>query len=227
MHYYQHHIGDFIRDTSRLTDAQCMAYLRMIWLYYDTEAPLPDAPPVIAMKIGADVAMVQQILDAFFRLTDDGWRHTRCDAEIAEYRALRERNQTNGKAGGRPRKPSGFPAGSDWQPNGNPTATDTEPSGNPNHKPVTNNHKEKNNGNRGSRLPNDSVLADDWERFCKTERPDLDPLKTFDSFKDYWTAQPSSKGVKLDWFATWRNWVRNTKQATAKQPSQTVERPFI
>jgi hypothetical protein len=35
-------------------------------------------------------------------------------------------------------------------------------------------------------------------------------VKTFDQFKDYWISQAGQKGVKLDWFATWRNWVRST-----------------
>ena len=35
-------------------------------------------------------------------------------------------------------------------------------------------------------------------------------MQTFEKFKDYWISQPGQKGVKLDWFATWRNWVRNT-----------------
>lgn len=30
-------------------------------------------------------------------------------------------------------------------------------------------------------------------------------------FFDYWIAQPGAKGRKLDWSATWRNWVRNEK----------------
>ena len=25
---------------------------------------------------------------------------------------------------------------------------------------------------------------------------------------DYWTAAPGQRGVKLDWNATWRNWMR-------------------
>lgn len=29
-----------------------------------------------------------------------------------------------------------------------------------------------------------------------------------DKFRDYWAAQPGQKGVKTDWPATWRNWVR-------------------
>lgn len=34
-------------------------------------------------------------------------------------------------------------------------------------------------------------------------------------FRDYWLAQPGAKGVKLDWDATWRNWMR---RATERKP---------
>lgn len=33
-----------------------------------------------------------------------------------------------------------------------------------------------------------------------------------DRFRDHWTAQPGSKGTKLDWQATWRNWVRRAAE---------------
>lgn len=33
-------------------------------------------------------------------------------------------------------------------------------------------------------------------------------------FHDYWKAQPGQRGVKLDWDATWRNWIRNAKGPT-------------
>jgi hypothetical protein len=62
----------------------------------------------------------------------------------------------------------------------------------------------------GKRLANDLGLSDEWKEFCVNERPELNPTQTFDKFKDYWIAQAGQKGVKLDWFATWRNWVRNT-----------------
>ena len=69
---------------------------------------------------------------------------------------------------------------------------------------------------RGSRMPADWTPDYVGIQFCKTERPDLDPAKTADRFRDYWIAQPGAKGVKLDWTATWRNWVRN-ESAPAKQ----------
>jgi len=62
----------------------------------------------------------------------------------------------------------------------------------------------------GKRLATDSCLTKEWEDFCVQQRPELHPTKTFDQFKDYWIAQAGQKGVKLDWFATWRNWVRST-----------------
>lgn len=62
----------------------------------------------------------------------------------------------------------------------------------------------------GKRLASDFCLTKEWEEFCQTERPELNAQKTFDQFKDYWIAQAGQKGVKLDWFATWRNWVRST-----------------
>jgi hypothetical protein len=62
----------------------------------------------------------------------------------------------------------------------------------------------------GKRLASDSCLTKEWEDFCVQQRPELHPTKTFDQFKDYWIAQAGQKGVKLDWFATWRNWVRST-----------------
>lgn len=61
---------------------------------------------------------------------------------------------------------------------------------------------------RGSRL-SISELPDDWRAFVASERPDLDPHFCWQKFHDYWVAVPGQKGVKLDWFATWRNFVRS------------------
>ena len=62
----------------------------------------------------------------------------------------------------------------------------------------------------GKRLATDFSFPLEWEQFCKETRPELHPTRIFDQFKDYWISQAGQKGVKLDWFATWRNWVRNT-----------------
>ena len=91
MHYYQHHIGDFVRDTARLTDTQCMAYLRLIWMYYNTEKPLPDDPEGLAFQVGASEQDVRLILKHYFEIDGDLYRHKRCDKGIADYHSKKEK----------------------------------------------------------------------------------------------------------------------------------------
>jgi hypothetical protein len=52
------------------------------------------------------------------------------------------------------------------------------------------------------------------------ECPGLDWRDHTRRFVDYWRAQPGAKGTKLDWVATWRNWMRrahdDTRRATPR-----------
>jgi len=75
--------------------------------------------------------------------------------------------------------------------------------------------KEREKKQRGSRLSQDWFLTKSLGDWATQERPDLDVRQVAEQFKDYWIAQPGQKGVKLDWDATWRNWVRNTKAVKA------------
>lgn len=61
---------------------------------------------------------------------------------------------------------------------------------------------------RGSRLPAD-FPTDAEIAFCRQERPDLDAALLAAKFRDYWLGVPGAKGRKLDWPATWRNFVRS------------------
>lgn len=38
-------------------------------------------------------------------------------------------------------------------------------------------------------------------------------------FRDYWKGRAGSGGVKLDWPATWRNWIRTSAEKLGKTPS--------
>ena len=98
MNYYQHHIGDFIRDTSRLTDSQCMAYLRLLWMYYESEQPLECDIDAIAFRIGANANDVQQIIKHFFFDHDGLWHHARCDKEILAFRNKSEKAKNSANA---------------------------------------------------------------------------------------------------------------------------------
>ena len=100
MHYYQHHIGDFIKDTAFLTNEEVGIYLKLLWLYYDTEEPLPDDLFTLSMKINArdNDALVAGILKMFFVLKDGHWHQSRCEKEISSYKEFISDKSKAGKA---------------------------------------------------------------------------------------------------------------------------------
>jgi hypothetical protein len=73
---------------------------------------------------------------------------------------------------------------------------------------------------QGTRLPADWLPSDADIRFCETERPDLRIDAVAAQFRDYWVAQPGTKGRKTDWPATWRNWVRRQSAQPRASPRQ-------
>ena len=144
---------------------------------------------------------VMTVLNEFFISTEDGFVSPRADKEIQQYKEFAEA----GKRGAAKRWAKAPHEEANSPPNATPIATN-------NHKPITNNQKpivEK--SQRGSRLANDWVLPEEWKAWADKERPDLNAKQVAEQFKDFWCAKPGKDGVKLDWLATWRNWVRNQK----------------
>lgn len=60
---------------------------------------------------------------------------------------------------------------------------------------------------RGTRLTIE-MLPEEWRTWMTTHFPTYDPDLVFEEFLDYWKGVSGAKGVKLDWFATFRNHVR-------------------
>jgi len=137
MHYYQHHIGDFIKATARLSDTQAMGYLRLLWMYYDSEKPLKPDAKVLAFQIGATVEETEMLLESFFWLAENGWHHTRCDKEIEDYRQFLNKKSNAGKASAEQRKNK---SSTDVQHVFNNSSTDVQLT--TNHKPLTTNQEQ-------------------------------------------------------------------------------------
>lgn len=73
---------------------------------------------------------------------------------------------------------------------------------------------------KGSRLPADWVLPEEWRKWAEAERPDLEATSVACSFRDFWIAKPGKEGRKANWEATWRNWIRSQKQGSKKAPTR-------
>ena len=71
---------------------------------------------------------------------------------------------------------------------------------------------------RGSRLAADWQPTPDELRWARDARPDLELTAEVERFRDYWIAKPGKDGTKLDWTATWRNWIRSAR-ASAGRPA--------
>ncbi len=68
---------------------------------------------------------------------------------------------------------------------------------------------------KGSRLPSDFEpdIGFALSEGLSSSQADTEAAK----FRDFWIAKPGAGGVKLDWPATWRNWVR---EAMRRGPQQ-------
>ena len=234
MNYYPFHIGDYLSATRHLSWEEDAAYRRLLDTYYTTEKPLPaDLRAVCRLVLATTETQreaVQVVLEEFFELTDEGWRNSRADAEIAEMQVKQQRQRD--KANKRWQKPaeergtaSALPQhsisdavasdkGAEAMP---PTPTPTPTPETPNGVVAPRKRSAATATDQGTRLPGDWALPDDWRQWCRKERPDLDPESVAAQFRDFWVAKPGKDGRKADWQATWRNWCRGQKPGQGRR----------
>ena len=212
MFYYPHHIGDFTRDTARLSDSQCMAYLRLIWNYYDTEKPLSGSVEKLAFLVGSNVADIALILDHYFVFDGENYHHTRCDKVLTEYSEKSEKAKQSANAR--------------WK-NANAIRTHSERNANAskndaNQEPITKNQepsiKEKsaNAPTAYASLLSDvpSQIVDDWKALRKAKKAPItktvvegainEAAKAGMSLTDFlaeWCSR-GSQGLKAEWLVS-------------------------
>jgi uncharacterized protein YdaU (DUF1376 family) len=209
MHYYKRNLGDYAKKCGRLSMLQHGAYTLLIDSCYDREKfpTLEEAIEWTWASTEAEIEAVKFVLTRFFKLDDDGqYVQDRILAELLDYHAKADINkriaverETKRKEKTTNRAQSVHEAPPNQEPrtiNQEPRTTKTQ---------------------RGTRLPTSFELPDEWIGFCRQERADLDPQTVFAEFLDYWIAQPGQKGVKTDWPATWRNWVRRQTATRSAQ----------
>ena len=155
MHYYQFNIGDYVSHTRHLSPIEDIAYRRLLDTYYQSERPLNSGIAVVARQIGLKEheAEVHEVLQEFFKLTEDGWINTRADKELAHYKGKIEQASRAGKASAERRI--------------NSRLTDVQPTNK--HEPITNKHKPIKNTVASPVGVTDSVWQD-WIKLRKEKR---------------------------------------------------------
>ena len=104
MIWYKFHIGDYLTHTVHLSDAEDLAYRRLLDLYYMSEKEIPLDTESVARKIRLDLDITESVLNEFFERTETGYFNNRCHVEVTKYQHQVENNRQLGKRGGRPSK---------------------------------------------------------------------------------------------------------------------------
>jgi len=145
VNYYRHYLGDYQRDTARLSLLEHGAYRLLLDAYYGEDGPLPaDEAELFLMckaMTAADRAAVRKVAARYFVRDGDKLTNPRADREIALGLKAIDIARNNGKRGGRPvshKEPSGIPAGI---PSGVPSGKAPHPPTANLHYPITTNYK--------------------------------------------------------------------------------------
>jgi uncharacterized protein YdaU (DUF1376 family) len=222
--------GDaYLADTQHLTLEEHGAYFKLLlcaWRTSNCELPADDRRIATMLGISAGKwAKLRPAVIAFWTRTETGWEQKRLSKERKFVEEKRAKNILAAEASwsGKSRK-SNKHGDADAIANAMPLS----PPPSKKEKTLPNGSAKKiDDGDssrpvfRGCRLPSD------W-------KPDELPSNMHpppglveaeaDKFRDYWTAQPGQKGVKLDWQATWRNWMRKAMEQNNGQRMATGNR---
>lgn len=225
------YIGDYLADTTRLTTEQHGAYFLLIIDYWRNGPPPNDDEILqnITKMSAKDWARIRTAVMKFFILENGQWTHSRIERELSEAAASKHKSEEKAKKAAEARWGKAhlehdlFNASSNAQSNAPSTAQAMhEQCPLPSPSPLNSKTKSKAESALATRLPADWMPDESQIAFCKSERPDLQAMAVADRFRDHWISTPGLKGRKLDWSATWRNWVRNERPAqnTRASPSR-------
>lgn len=226
MHYYSHNINDFNNATLHLTvEEECMYHRALAW-YYTNEKPLPADLAKTYRYLRATTKKLQSavnnILEDFFDLQDDGYHQSRCDAEIAAFHSKSELARNNGAKGGRPSKADTNQSETQQEPNKNQNETQKKPNDNPNktqtkpnQEPLTNNQEPETkvlktlSGDDEKPDQNQTQNQNETQQQTKTE-PDANPAGPV--FTDFWDLY-DKKNDRPKCEKRWNNLTRKDQQA--------------
>lgn len=207
--FFQFYPSDWLAGTRGLTAAETGVYITLVAMMYENEGPVPDDAKRLARLCGSTPAAFKKAIDGLVstgKITVDerGFFNRRVEIEIEK--RSEKRASASASANARWKKTQ------QNQYKDDANASETQCERNANQKPDTREEKEEANASskkRGSRLPADWHLPKAWGEWAVSSggMAEDEVRREADRFRDYWLGVPGQRGVKLDWLATWRNWI--------------------
>jgi len=98
MKWYKFAAAEYQIKTIHLSDAEDLAYRRLLDMAYLSEKPIPLDTNLVARRVRIDQDIVEQVLSEFFEKTESGYRNRRVEEEVLAYQTIIERNLKGTKA---------------------------------------------------------------------------------------------------------------------------------
>ena len=222
-------------DTWAITTQDLRPWLLMVWFTawkQSTIASLPNNDEVIAARIGMPLKQFlvnKDVLLRGFYLCSDGRLYHRVMTEFVEKMLLAREKVSDRVRKYRDNKKQELSENvTRYQPVTTPLVTAPEPEP----EPVLNISTTEITGNwegvakatrapKGTRLPENWIASQELLDLAKQEGLSESRISIeINKFKDYWTAIPGQKGVKLNWEATFRNWIRRAAESAPRSNAQ-------
>lgn len=204
--YFRFYPTDFMRGVRGMTPQEVGAYTMLLCVMYENDGPVEYNADRLAAQCGMRLATFSKVIDRLMVLrkiilTDGMISNERADLEISKRENDLKNNSKAGKASAEKRQQKQGAASTGVQQSFNHTDTDTDT--------VKREAKASQQKPRASRLSPDWFLPKEWGEWAVSEGCSVDLIRSeADKFRDYWTAKAGASAAKLDWLATWRNWIR-------------------
>ncbi|WP_116082070.1 DUF1376 domain-containing protein [Tropicimonas sp. IMCC34011] len=203
--FMQLYVGDYLADTLDLTTEEHGAYLLLLMTMWRHNGKLPNDHRKLARIARVHPPKWKRVwagIEHFFVVSGDVVTNRRLAKEMEKARLKSASRAEAGAKGGRAKALK------------NNEQAEANATGLPKHSSEVRDQTEKeepigSSKKRGSRLTEDWRLPLDWGRWAVEQGMDeFSVRREADRFRDYWIGVSGKNGAKLDWLATWRNWIR-------------------
>jgi uncharacterized protein YdaU (DUF1376 family) len=184
--WYKFAAAEYQIKTIHLSDAEDLAYRRLLDMAYLSEKPIPLDTNLVARRIRIDQDIVEQVLSEFFEKSAEGYRNRRVEEEVLAYQTIIERNLKGTKAAAE-------------------KAAERAAQGVKRRSPRTLNEPTRNHdGNLEGSSENTIANLEGFQNKNKNISP-LPPSGGFDRFWSTWPSSPRKVGKA----ACFKTWVKN------------------
>ena len=198
------YVADYLADTAHLGALESGVYLHLI-MHYWLKGGLPDDAVQLAKISRVSLKQFNRLSPIIAPFFGRGWTHKRIDQELEKSGEISKKRR-DAVAQRKDRSSTNEPTNVDQM------KTQSQSQSQP-HIEIEDFKRERRSQARGTRLEPEWFPSEHLEEKLELEK-----------FRDYWIAQPGQKGVKTNWDATWRNWIRRAaERGPPKQSGNRIE----